>query len=77
MKWYAWGDYAIVNFKYNAGDVDKVIRMKGYAISKAPRLEGGNIYQAWYLPSLLLGTFQDVEKAKEKVAAHERENKPK
>ena len=60
MKWYTWGDYAIVNFKYNAGDVDKVIRMKGYAISKAPRLEGGNIYQAGLLRSLLLGSFDNV-----------------
>lgn len=57
--------------------MDKVIRMKGYAISKSPRLEGGNIYQAWMLPSLLLGTFQDVEKAKEKVSQHLKENEPK
>jgi hypothetical protein len=77
MKWYPWGAYAIVNFKYKAGDVDKVIRMKGYAISKSPRLEGGNIYQAWQLPSLLLGTFQDVDQAKAIVLAHERENNPK
>jgi len=73
MKWYPWGAYAIVNFKYKEGDVDKVIRMKGYAISKSPGLEGGNIYQAWMLPSLLLGKFDDVEKAKAKVAQHLKE----
>jgi hypothetical protein len=72
-RWYPWGAYAIVNFKYKAGDVDKVIRMKGYAISKSPRLEGGNIYQVWMLPSLLLGKFDDVESAKAKVEQHLKE----
>jgi hypothetical protein len=73
MKWYAWGKYAIVNFKYAAGDVDKVIRMKGYAISKAPHFEGGTIYTAWKLPSLMLGNFNNLDDAKRKVLQNSKE----
>lgn len=67
IRWFPWGAYAIVNFKYKPGDVDKVIRMKGYAISKSPRLEGGNVYQVWKLPSELLAKFNVVEDAKKYV----------
>lgn len=66
MKWFPWGAYAIVNFKYKAGDVDKVIRMKGYAISKVYD-KTSFTYILWELPSTWIGKFQNVDEAKKKV----------
>lgn len=66
-SWFPWGKYAIVNFKYKTGDVDKVIRMKGYAISKV--FDGPSpIYILWELPSRWIGKFENVEGAKLKAA---------
>jgi hypothetical protein len=65
-RWYPWGAYAIVNFKYKAGDVDKVIRMKGYAISKVYD-KASFTYILWELPSKWIGKFQNLDEAKMKV----------
>jgi hypothetical protein len=66
MQWHSWSKYAIVNFKYKTGDVDKVIRMKGYAISKV--FDGPSpTYILWELPSTWIGKFENVEGAKLKA----------
>ena len=66
MKWYAWGKYAIVNFKYSDTQYDKVSKMEGYAISKA-LVKGVNVYTLWKLPSLIIGHYENAENAKAKV----------
>lgn len=67
MKWYPWGKTAIVNFKYSATQYDKVIKMDGYSISKA-LVRGVNVYTLWKLPSLIIGHYENAEKAKAKLA---------
>lgn len=65
MKWYAWGDYAIVNFKYSHLQLDKVIKMEGYSISKC-LVQGVYVYTLFKLPSTIIGHYNNASDAKEK-----------
>ena len=63
IKWWPWGKYAIVSVPYPKNDVDRVIKLKGYSISK---VYDGTVatYIAWELPSTWLGKFNTVDEAK-------------
>lgn len=68
MKWYGWGKYAIVNFKYSATSLDKVIKMEGYSIAKCLVL-GVYVYTLYKLPCTIIGHYENAELAKEKCQA--------
>lgn len=66
IKWYSWGKYAIVSVPYPKNDIDRVIKLKGYSISKV--FDGPSpMYILWELPSTWIGKFENVEGAKLKA----------
>lgn len=66
ITWRAWSKYAIVSFPYVQKEIDRVIRQKGYSISKAI-VEGEVIYECWKLPDIHMGKFKGVDEAKNYV----------
>lgn len=75
MRFYKWGETAIVNFNpARMGDAMVARSKGGYAISKAIS-QGVTIYSVWLLPSLHLGNYKNADDAKAKVAQHLNESK--
>lgn len=66
ITWRAWSKYAIVSFPYVQKEIDRVIRQKGYSISKSI-VNDSVLYELWELPSTWLGKFKTVDGAKQKA----------
>lgn len=66
IRWNQWGKYAIVSVPYPKIEIDRVIKLKGYSISKV--FDGTSpTYILWRLPSTWLGKFENLEGAKAKA----------
>jgi hypothetical protein len=73
IKWWPWGKYAIVSVPYPKNDIDRVIKLKGYSISKV--YDGPSpSYILWELPSTWIGKFENVEGAKLKAEELKKQN---